>query len=136
MNTADCLALTCAWKAEGERCSQLLGTTISAPRLWHRARLTRQRVRCVQPCCCQKPAAHRAEGRSCRELHFFCTLREASASPHPQRGRPRWPAKNTSVRWKPESNEITSESFVLPKYLQCCCSADGWLFPFPTSYSF
>lgn len=81
-------------------------------------------------------STHRAEGRSCRELHFFCTLREASGSPHPQRGRPRWPAKNTSVRWKPESNEITSESFVLPKYLQCCCSADGWLFPFPTSYSF
>ena len=89
---------------------------------------------------CQKPAAHRqAPGRTedglCKELPFFCALLEGFASLRPQRGRPRWLAKNKPEQWKLESNEITSESFVLLKYLQYCCFDDGWLFPFPTSYS-
>lgn len=94
----------------------------------------------MPPCSCQKPAAHRqAPGRTedglCKELPFFCALLEGFASLRPQRGRPRWLAKNKPEQWKLKSNEITSESFVLLKYLRYCCSDDGWLFPFPTSYS-
>lgn len=88
---------------------------------------------------CQKPATYRqapgrTEDRLCKELPF-CTLLKGFASLHPQRGRPRWLAKNKPEQWKLKSNEITSESFVLLKYFQYCCSDDGWLFLFPTSYS-
>lgn len=71
----------------------------------------------------------------CKELPFFCALLEGFASLRPQRGRPRWLAKNKPEQWKLKSNEITSESFMLLKYLQYCCSGDAWLFPFPASYS-
>lgn len=81
-----------------------------------------------------KPLAGLRTG--CAKLPFsFCVLLEGFASLHPQRGRPRWPAKNKPEQWKLKPNEITSESFVLLKYLQYCCSDDGQLFPFPISYS-
>lgn len=81
-----------------------------------------------------KPLAGLRTG--CAKLPFsFCVLLEGFASLHPQRGRPRWPAKNKPEQWKLKPKEITSESFVLLKYLQYCCSDDGQLFPFPISYS-
>lgn len=96
----------------------------------------------MQPCSfCQKPATHRqtpdrTENGLCKELAFCCcTLLQGFASLRPQRGRPRWLAKNKPEQWKLKSNEITSESCVLLKYLQCCSSEDGWLFPFPTAES-
>lgn len=73
----------------------------------------------------------RTENGVYKELPFFCTLRESFCFSTPTWGRPRWPAKNKSDQWKLKSNEITSESFVLLKYFQYCCSDDGWLFPFP-----